>query len=125
MDFSAIALTVARLIKANGRDIYLQRLDGAAADYDKPWRGAGTPTLANSVPVRGSFIPATGDALGTSFVPIDLLARCDEVLIVAAGETDFTDFQVVLDHGLRWKIEWTHVLQPADVRLLYAFGVRR
>jgi hypothetical protein len=125
MDQDKIIATVQRLISKNGRGVTLQRLEGAV-DPAKPWRGAATPVAAFSVQAVGVFLPASGEAFGQAIVSMDLLARADEVLMVApvAGQ-DYTTINQIVDRTLTWAVQWVHALQPSDKVLLYAMGVKR
>lgn len=126
MDYVKAAATVVRLINANGRTTVLQRLSAEPADPGKPWKGAGEPSVEQSVTAKGVFVPPfNNESLGQDFIRDELLARADEVFMVGPNAVDLTTFTSVLDGGLRWNIEWCQVLKPADVLLLYAFGVRR
>lgn len=125
MDYVKLAATVTRLINKNGRSTVLQKMESEPADPDKPWKGAGTPTVATEVSAKGVFVPPTGDALGGEFISTELLSRASEVLLVGPNVTDLTEFNAVVDNAVRWRIEWCYTLRPADSILLYAFGVKR
>lgn len=125
MDFVKLAATVNRLINKNGRTVGIQKLSAAAADADKPWKGPGTPTVETQVDCKGVFVPASGTDLGKELVSEELLARVDQVVLVGPNATPLEPFTAVLDDGVRWRIEWVQVLKPADVILLYVFGVCR
>lgn len=127
MDYAKIVKLVQRLITKNGRECTLRKLSSVAADPAKPWKGPGTPSVASETTLRGVFVPATGDSLGREFVSDELLKRVSEVLLVAPDDagTDFSIFDTLIDDSLQWKIEWVYVLRPADLTLLYAYGVKR
>ena len=125
MDFARAAALAAKLIEKNGRLVKVQRLDGTAADSSKPWKGAGTPTVAQSVNARAAFLPHAGTDLGKFFVDEELLKRCEQVALVAGGSVNFTTFHQFEDGGAKWRIEWVRELKPATVSVLYVFGVKR
>lgn len=125
MDYAKIVLLVQRLITKNGRECTLRKLTAEAADPDKPWKGAGVPDVESSVVVRGVFVPASGEALGHEFISKELLARASEVLLVAPNGTALETYNMLYDNLLQWKIDWCYVLKPADLPLLYAYGVKR
>lgn len=126
MDYAAIAATVVTLIAQTGRLVKLQQLSKTPADATKPWAGPGVPTIAaGEQTVAATFVPASGSGLGLSFIREDLLARADEVALIGPGAVDLSTFTIMLDNAVSWNVEWVQVLKPADVVLLYAFGVKR
>jgi hypothetical protein len=125
MDFVKLAATVVRLIDKNGRTVTFQALVATAADASKPWEGPASPAVATTVNAKGVFVPASGEELGRALVSEELLARVDEVALVAPNATDLEPFNVILDGGVRWRVEWVKTLKPADQVLLYVFGVCR
>lgn len=124
MDFARAVALAQRLINKNGRSVTIQRLDATAADSNKPWRGAGEPTVAQEVPQKAVFLPSSGTDLGGLVTDDELLKRAEQVCLVA-GDTDLTGFNIISDDSIKWKIEWIQVLKPADVIVLYAIGVKR
>lgn len=125
MNEDKIIAVVLRLIKANGRLLTLQTLDATATDPTKPWRGRGTPTVLSSIEVPGVFVPASGSDLGSELVSPALLARADEVLLLAPAAIDLSLMNMAVDLGVTWMIEWVKVLRPQNKILLYAMGVKR
>lgn len=126
MDYVKIAATVTKLINANGRDITISKIDKATQDPNKPWKQSTTPpALLGSLATRGVFVPPSGTGFGMSFVPAELLARCDEVLLVGPAVEDMDTYNLILDNGLRYSIEWVYKLKPNFNVLLYAFGTKR
>lgn len=121
-DFIALAQ---RLIALRGRTCSLVKMSAAAADPTKPWNGPGAPTELARADVIGCFVPKSGTDLGQGFISKEQLKRCQEVVLVAPGEEDYTAFGVLLDDAVRWKVEWVQVLKPGPVPVLYALGVSR
>ena len=129
MNFVKVAANVVVLIDKYGRECILQRLSAVATDVNKPWKGVGTPTVAEQLSVKAVFVSASDSAgntgLGLEFIDKELLKRADEVILVAPNAIDLQSFNIVLDTGVRWRIEWMKVLKPADQVLLNVFGVKR
>lgn len=120
-----------RLVAARGRDATFLKYDRAAADPNKPWRGAldprAVPDATASVP--SVFVPPTGTAtLGFAAVSEELLKRVTQICIAAPGSAvtdNLEEFDGVLDpvDNTRYKIEFVRVLRPADVRIVYFVGL--
>lgn len=124
MDYVKLAGTAQRLIDKTGRLVQVQRLDKTPADGDKPWKGAGTPTVAQEKELKATFVPASG-GLGRDLVDEELLKRVEQVALVAPTDVNLEDFNLFVDGGSKWRVEWVQVLKPADLVLLYIFGVKR
>lgn len=126
MNYAKAVALATRLINANGRSTTLQRLSSTPVDANKPWKGPAVPTVMQSVITVGLFAPPfNNESLGKEFIRDELLARCENVLLVATNAVDLTTFTSVLDSSVRWNIEWCQVLQPGATVLLYAFGIKR
>lgn len=126
MDYARAQALALKLITKNGKQVVFQRLDATAADPAMPWKGAGTPTVAQSVTTVGVSLPhASLVDLGFLSVDDELLKRTEQVLLVPGGATDLEPFTNILDQGVRWRIEWVRTLKPATTTVLYAFGVKR
>lgn len=126
MDYARAQALALKLITKNGKAITFQRLDATVADPNKPWKGAGEPTVAQSVNTVAVSLPhASLVDLGFNSVDDELLKRTEQVLLVPGGATDLEPFTNVLDQGVRWGVTWVRTLKPADVTVLYAFGVKR
>jgi hypothetical protein len=126
MDTAKIISVAQRLIDKNGRLVLLQQLGNTPIDSNKPWNGPGQPSVEHEYPVKGVFVPASGEAFGRQLVSDDLLQRADEVLLVAGRiGSDFSNIHIVVDNALDWGVEWVHTLRPQDEILLYAYGVKR
>ena len=116
-----------RLITKNGRSVTFQRLSATAADATKPWKGPGTPTVAQTQAVDAVFLPANGSVdLGKLGIDKELLKRVEQVCMVAGiTGTDLSTFSTILDSSSRFKIDWYRELKPSDGVVLYVFGVSR
>lgn len=116
-----------RLIQKNGRTVALQLLSSTAADATKPWKGAATPTVAQTQSASAVFLPASGSMdLGSLGIDKELLKRVEQVAMVAGlPGTDLASFTTVLDGSSRFKIDWVRTLKPSDDTVLYVFGVTR
>lgn len=126
MNYARAVAFAQKLIGKNGRLVTMQRLDATAADADKPWKGPGVPTVAQSVDTKAVFLPHTGqDDLGKFLVDAELLKRAEQVVIVAAGTDDLEPFNQLSDTGVVWLIDWIRTLRPGDTSILYAIGLKR
>lgn len=127
MDMNKMAATALRLVNKNGRGIILQRLD-QAPNPAQPWKGPANPSPEFlRLPVRAVVVSA-GSLLGARMVSDDLLRRVEKVAIVAPGPDMQDDLKVygqVIDETVTWSAEWVEELKPADVRMLYYFGLKR
>lgn len=124
-DFEKLALTAKRLIEANGRTVTVSKLANTATDATKPWRTTSVP-VAESVSGRAVFVDPS--SLGRLFENVDDVKRGTQVVLFAAendGGFELETFDTITDFTAEWKILRTKVLNPASVRLLYAFEVRR
>lgn len=124
-DHKKFADLAVRLIDKNGRAITLQTLSGAAADPNKPWLGAGAPTVSAAVDTKAVFLPASGNDLGKIITSKELLASVEQVALIAPHASLLEEMTVMLDDGKVWKVEWVQVLKPGDQICLYLFGVKR
>lgn len=125
-DFTEFVALAQELIADNGRPVSLVQMSAAAADPDKPWNGPGTPTeLLRVDNVPACFVPPSGSGFGRDIATPEQLARCEQVVLIAPGAQDYSAIGVVVDDGVRWKVQWTTVLKPGPLTVLYAFGVKR
>lgn len=118
-----------KLIAKNGSTIQVLRMSGVPADANKPWKGAGTPTVAQTLNVQAVMLPhASTIDLGVFGVNEEMLKRVDEVyLIPGQGATDLKTFHQLALTNVRRSIEWIRELRfaPLDVPVVYAVGVKR
>lgn len=124
-NYPKLVATAQRLINNSGRSIIVQQLDSGPANPDKPWEGAGAPTVKDAEPVIGTFVPHTSSGFGMSFIDEELLKRVEQVVLVAQATKDIEKFHLIVDSNTEWRIDWAQVLKPANEVLLYAFGVVR
>lgn len=124
MNYVKLAATAQRLIDKTGRMTTLQRLSSKPEDEDKPWKGPGSPTVIQTKELKATFVPASG-GLGRDLVDEELLKRVDQVALIAPSDIDLEAFNLILDGGSQWRVEWIQTLRPADIVLLYIFGVKR
>lgn len=132
VDYIKLQTTAIRLVKENGREITLIKLDETPADSNKPWVG---PTTANDsssdVITRGVFVPPNTvrqfglTALGEGTEVEGLLTKSEQVVIIAQGDIDVRDFSKIIDRGEEWGIIGYQVLRPGDTGVLSFIGVRR
>lgn len=126
MDYARAQALALKLIQKNGKSVTFERLSSVVADATKPWKGAGAPTVAQSVTTSGVVLPhASTVDLGMLGVDDELLKRCEQVLLVPGGATDLSNFTNLSEATGRWRIEWVRTLNPAGTVVLYAFGVKR
>lgn len=126
MDYAKAVALANRLINKNGRSVDVQRLSATASDPARPWKGAGTPTVAQTVTAKAVFLPVSSlKELGMTAVDDELLKRTHQVALLAGNSVDLNAFNAFIDGVSRWRIEWVVTLKPAGIILLYAFGVSR
>jgi hypothetical protein len=122
-------LDLARELIANdGRLVTFGKPTTVSSDASKPWKGPGVqpPELLEPVSVYAVFLPVGS---GFSLMQTDegMFKNSEQVLLVApplTGEV-LNDYSIIVDGGVRWKIDAMNVLAPADLTLLFAMGVSR
>lgn len=126
-DHTEFVVLAQELILEEGRLVTFQKLGAGPADANKPWKGAGAPTVVSQVAsVPAVFVPATGSDLGRMVTDEELLKRVEQVALVAPVQEGFDSFHRILDTDSQlWKIEWMQVLKPASQTILYVVGVKR
>lgn len=126
MDYVKATALALKLIQKNGTAISVQKLSATAADATKPWKGAGTPTVDQSVNTHGVFLPhASTQDLGVFGIDDEMMKRVEQVALVPGQATDLSTFHQLTRGGVAYKIDWFRALKPADITVLYAFGVKR
>lgn len=114
---------VDKMIKKHGREVIFKELSNIPADSDKPWEGSnGIPRIIQKT--MGCFVPFRGFEFGSNFIDEELLKRSDQVLLVYPV-INLDNATIVVDAGVEYKVDWIRRLKPAEVVLLYAFGVTR
>jgi hypothetical protein len=111
------------LINEEGRTITLQKLSGAVANVDKPWQGPATPVVEVQTDVKAVFLPASGNDFSSLAATKEMLAKVSQVALIAPNALDLSKMTLLLDGGIKYKIEWVSTLKPADQVCLYAMGV--
>lgn len=126
-DYVRFAELARRLIAGAGRTATFEHLSATPADANKPWKGPAAPTVATSKDAPAAFVPPSGSGLGKELVSDELLARCEQVCLVAPSEDAyaFETATSIQDGGVRWRVTWAYVLAPGPLPVLYALGVAR
>jgi hypothetical protein len=126
MDYAALVTAVQTLIAFTGRSTTFQRLSATPADPLKPWLGAGTPTVAATATAFATFVPPAGADLGKELINEEMLARCEQVCLVAPiSGFDINTCNAIVEASARWAVQWVYELKPGDTSLLFAIGVKR
>jgi len=122
VDYAELLVTVRELIAGTGRSVVFEQMNTEGADASKPWK----PELGAAVSTTSfaTFVPPDGTGLGFETVDEELFKRAKQVCLVAPHATaDLTATTVIVDGGIRWRVEWMTKLAPGDTGLLLAFGV--
>jgi hypothetical protein len=123
-DHARFVALATRLIEKNGRDVILKEKSGTATDTNKPWKGStSSPTVLGTV--KAVFVPFRGFEFGSTFTDDELMKSVDEVCLIAGGNDAFDNTTLIYDETKDLKVEWIRRLRPADLTVLYAFGVMR
>lgn len=128
-DFAKLAATALRLIEKNGRTVSFFKRSTTPANALQPWRGtAALDATADPVDVVACVVPASGSGFGRRRVVDGELAEAfEQVALVAASSfpagVEVERLSTVLDGKRSWKVENVEKLQPADVPLVYVFGL--
>lgn len=115
-----------RLIKKHGRTIGFKKLAEGANNPDRPWG-----SNSNAAPIilgnyMGCMVPFKGNDFGREWADFDMTKYADNILLVAGVPgVNLEESHFVIDGGKDFKVEWVQVLRPADLTILYAFGVNR
>lgn len=125
IDYAELVAVAQELIEGTGREVTFQKLSATAADTNKPWRGAATPTVESAADLIATFVPATGGGMGRELVSEEMLKRVDQVCLVAPSAYDMEDFNTVVDGGVTWGVEWVYQLKPGSTVLLWVLGVKQ
>lgn len=127
LDYAPILAEAQQLIRDTGRLTTFERLSAAPADPARPWRGPAAPAVANSVSAMATFVPAQGADLGRMGISEQLLARVEQVALVAPDPSgfDFAAATSATDSSVRWRVDWVQTLRPGGTTLLYAMGMKR
>lgn len=117
------------LLSEEGRQVTFAKLDATATDPTKPWKGPGAPTLTGSIQAYAVFLPrlVSGGGFGKTIFTDELFKSSEQLLLVAppvSGE-NLNGYSIVVDDGVRWTINVTEELKPANLTVLFAMGVSR
>lgn len=115
-----------RLIAKHGRSVTFVQIVSESEDPETPWKGpVDGPQDVPLATTMGAMVPFRGNDFGSLWQDFDLSKTADEVLLVAGVPgVDLLQAHKVID-GLERKIEWVQHLKPADLTIMYAFGVNR
>jgi hypothetical protein len=130
-NYTKLAATAERLIKAAGRAVTLVQLESGEDNAAQPWWGTAAPRDgATEVPMTGVFL-SHKDLANLGFISeaeASLATKNSKVVMFSAKEAGTSlldEFHEVVDDEVRYRITKTHVLQPGDTRLLYAMELAR
>jgi hypothetical protein len=127
VDSVRLAATARRLIDKNGRAAEFLEYQGS--DSSEPWNpGGGGNIVKSTTPLKAVFVsPST--MLGLKAIDEELLKRFEQFVIAAPEDGaayNLTDYHAVRDSGGEtYSIGWVEKLRPAELTLLYYFGVKR
>lgn len=126
-NWEATAANVKKLIDKYGRDVVLIKQGNEPQNVEQPWRAQATYD-ESSVTGKAVFVTPSDMKFGNAVENKDNVKRTEQVVYFAAaddGGNELENFDVIVDNGVRWKIQHGQVLKPADTRLLYQFEVAR
>ncbi len=114
-----------RLIDKHGRLVEFQTVSTLPKDPAKPWLGS-----AEAPVVIGEFmgveVPYKGNDFGEEWsMATGLFKDVASVLLVAGQSVNLEECTLVVDEGHVTKIAWVQRLRPANLTVLYAFGLER
>lgn len=124
-DHSKFVALAVRLIEKNGRFVSLQKISGTTVGSPTPWKNS-APAAPTSIVqhVPAVFVPVSGKELGSIITDKDMLKRVTQVALIAPHTEDLSEMTEIIDREV-WRVEWVHILKPADQICLYAFGLTR
>lgn len=100
------------------------RYSETPSDASKPWNEpTGSSTSVSLYAVVAS--PSLQRLLGKGIDLSNLIESSDQILIVAQGSTDISQFSEVVDDGEIFGITDIQILKPGDTSLLSYVGVKR
>lgn len=120
--FTAMAL---RLIAKNGRLVDPQKVSLVPVDPVSPWKGTTQSPVSIAGPVMAAMLPFRGFEFGSYFEQTNLFKECEQIALIAGGQGEFEDAQLVLDEGRTYAVQWVQRLRPAQETILYAIGINR
>src|ERR1700741_2601241 len=127
-NYPRLLKTAQRIISDAGRTVTFVQLSVVDDNPAAPWRGTAAPrTVPTATLVKKAVFvePDSNQRNGEMMVTDDLLKRIEKICIVA-GSDNLDGFNEIIDSdNTRWKIEFTHKLQPGDIIMCYYVGVKR
>jgi len=133
-DYARTAATVERLINKTGRTVTVVQLESGSDDAAEPWNAKAVPRdVATEVELKGTYV-SHRDLAALGFISEERAAQLmsksalNKVALFSAktaGTNLLDEFHEVIDDSVRYKIDRAHVLQPGDIRLLYALELSR
>ena len=129
VDYTKLAATADRLIKANGREITFIGKSQTPADPTKPWDGPTDGTDTKLI-LKGVFVPPNTvrqfglTALGQGTEYVDLISFSEQIIITFQGDNDLRLYTQVLD-DVKYGIVGLQVLKPGPINMLAFVGIRR
>jgi hypothetical protein len=129
VDYTRMAATALRLIKANGHQIAVNKLGTAPADPTKPWRGPAD----NNNPLTDSQTLWAVDAgleareVGKVTTKKDIPDTDANYYLVAVTPTTplLDDYDQVVDGGKTYAIVQMTMIKPGNTVLLYEIKVEK
>lgn len=128
-DYEEIRQIAQELVTEWGRTVTLVRPSETPVDATRPWIGnidddftlvvPAIQVLPNQVRIFGL------SALGESGKLDELMQISQLIYVVFQGEVDLRQFTFLLDGGVRYNINSTQALKPANVTLLGYIGASR
>ncbi len=123
LNYSRLAATADRLIKANGKNVTFKRQSQTPADSNKPWRGAGAHQEDLTIACVAVVVP--NDEIDDK----EAMRRGDSTAYIAAstfGNGDpfsaadlVTIDTMVDDEGYTWHVHGVKIINPGSMRVLY------
>jgi len=125
INYTSILTTAQRLINANGRTVFIIRLNRALDDSDKPWRGTADPRTSPDATqsLKAVFVSA-GSASNLGFLtesPETIPFEHKFMITAAVTGVELEDYDEVVDDSKYYKIVRCQKLQPGDTAVLYFF----
>lgn len=89
----------------------------------KPWLNNSEQEILTTQSVL--YVPHTGENLGSSFVSEENIKRTKAHILTYHNSVDISSVGFVEFNGEKLFVDWVQILKPANVILLYAFGVKK
>lgn len=126
--YDELRVVAADLITEFGRTVTLTKIDRAAADAAKPWRGPATPGTPIALSVTAVLVPFM-----TEDGKVDLTRRGRQQAYVAAATAEAQSAGVRVEQfdtlteadGTVWKIHAVDIIAPGPSHVLYTLEVEQ